>query len=365
MVDRSRLAIVGGHSNGSLSTYVRTPNYAASTTPGGTHHGRTPMYGSTTPFGGRTPMYGSQTPMHGDTGSRTPHYGSQTPHYGSQTPHYGSQTPAHNSGDDGSRTPGRSGAWDPRQANTPNPIRDYDNFRLDHYTPNYNIGSDGIGGSSSNTTYSTTSKENSQHSYKTSSVGYTYNQQEVYSPYQPSPSPAADYQATPSPDGYVPTPSPYQPVPSPDFQSPRLGYSPMTPGHSSSPYSPLSQLGGNSAASIRGAVDWYTPDIEVMIADSYEDTGLHGKIGIVRGVTPGMCSLFMSHEERTINVLAEHLRPVRPGKKDKVKVILGDDIESTGELLSIDDNDCVVKMDQSKDIKMMPISFLCRMKKDA
>ena len=38
------------------------------------------MYGSTTPggsHGGRTPMYGSQTPMYGDSGSRTPHYGSQ------------------------------------------------------------------------------------------------------------------------------------------------------------------------------------------------------------------------------------------------------------------------------------------------
>ena len=38
------------------------------------------MYGSTTPggsHGGRTPMYGSQTPMYGESGSRTPHYGSQ------------------------------------------------------------------------------------------------------------------------------------------------------------------------------------------------------------------------------------------------------------------------------------------------
>ena len=42
-------------------------------------------------------------------------YGSQTPLYnGSRTPHYGSMTPSH--GDDGSRTPGRSGAWDPTVA---------------------------------------------------------------------------------------------------------------------------------------------------------------------------------------------------------------------------------------------------------
>lgn len=364
MVDRSRLAIVGGQSKGSLSTYVRTPSYASATTPGGTQHGRTPMYGSTTPFGGRTPMYGSQTPMHGDTGSRTPHYGSQTPHYGSQTPHYGSQTPAHNSGEDGSKTPGRNGAWDPRQANTPNPMRDYDNFRFDNYTSNYNFGSLGIGGNNTPGQESANSKENKPSSYKTSGTGYSYNQQSVYSPYQPSPSPAADYQVTPSPDGYVPTPSPYQPVPSPDFPSPRLGYSPMTPGHSSSPYSPLSQAGGNNSASIRGAVDWYTPDIEVTIASTYEDSALHGKTGVVRGVTPGMCSLYMSHEERTINVLAEHLMPVKPIRGDKVKVILGDDIEATGYLLSIDELEGVVKMDQSQDVKMLPLNYLCKMKND-
>ena len=37
--------------------------------------------------------------------------------------------------------------------------------------------------------------------------------------------------------------------------------------------------------------DWYSPDIEVIIRDSHEDTGLWGQIGVVRGVTPGKCSL--------------------------------------------------------------------------
>ncbi len=64
MVDRSRIAIVGGPAKGSISTYTRTPNYSGT---------GTPMYGATP--GGRTPMYGSQTPMYGDAGNRTPHYG--------------------------------------------------------------------------------------------------------------------------------------------------------------------------------------------------------------------------------------------------------------------------------------------------
>ena len=60
----------------------------------------------------------SGTPMYNTPGSRTPMYGSQTPLYdGSRTPHYGSMTPSH--GEEGSRTPGRSGAWDPTVSNTP------------------------------------------------------------------------------------------------------------------------------------------------------------------------------------------------------------------------------------------------------
>ncbi len=85
-VDRSRIAVVssrGAGGGGSVSTYNKTPSHGPS---------GTPMYG--TP-GSRTPMYGSQTPLYD----------------GSRTPHYGSMTPSH--GEDGSRTPGRSGAWDP------------------------------------------------------------------------------------------------------------------------------------------------------------------------------------------------------------------------------------------------------------
>ena len=94
-VDRGRISVINaGKAGGNVTTYNRTP-----------------MHG------------GSGTPMYGTPGSRTPMYGSQTPMYeaGGRTPHYGSQTPSH--GEDGSRTPGRSGAWDPTAANTPSANR--------------------------------------------------------------------------------------------------------------------------------------------------------------------------------------------------------------------------------------------------
>ena len=38
--------------------------------------------------------------------------------------------------------------------------------------------------------------------------------------------------------------------------------------------------------------------LQVVIKDSHDDTGLCGQIGVVRGVTPGMCSVFLHEEER-------------------------------------------------------------------
>ena len=228
MVDRTRIAIVGGPARGSISTYTRTPNYSGT---------GTPMYGANTPGGGRTPMYGSQTPMY-DAGSRTPHYGSQTPSHG----------------EDGSRTPGRSGAWDPTITNTPSANRDYDDYSFEDTSPspNYNPGTPGY----------TAQESPSSNPYTPATPGSVYNPQEGYSPYQPSPSPSAGYQcefrierfcilifneifffsATPSPiNSYVPTPSPgqnYQPTPSPGYGAPSpLNFSPMTPGQPS-PYTP-------------------------------------------------------------------------------------------------------------------------------
>jgi len=325
-VDRGRISVINaGKAGGNVSTYSRTP-----------------MHG------------GSGTPMYGTPGSRTPMYGSQTPLYdGSRTPHYGSMTPSHGDGE-GSRTPGRSGAWDPTVSNTPRAEPgSFDNYDFDETSPspNYNPGTPGYG----------TAEQSPSGPYTPNTPGSVYNPQD-YSPYQPSPSPS---------NSYVPTPSPsaaYQPSPSPSYAapSPGLGYSPMTPGssHAASPYHP-SSVSARETADMLGNQDWYSPDIEVVIKDSHEDTGLCGQIGVVRGVTPGMCSVFLHEEERTVNIAADHLAPVVPSRGDKVKVILGDeDKEQTGQLLSIDSQEGVVKLDHSGDVKMLQLKYLCKMKSD-
>ena len=110
--------------------------------------------------------------------------------------------------------------------------------------------------------------------------------------------------------------------------------------------------------------DWYSPDIEVMVRNTHTDSGLCGQTGVVRGVTPGMCSVFLPDEDRTVSIAPDHLAPVQPTRNNKVKVIMGEDRESTGTLLSIDSQEGVVKLDQSGDVKMLQLKYLCKMKAD-
>uniref|UniRef100_A0A8C8FX67 Transcription elongation factor SPT5 n=1 Tax=Oncorhynchus tshawytscha TaxID=74940 RepID=A0A8C8FX67_ONCTS len=271
-------------------------------------------HGGMTSTHGRTPMYGSQTPMYG-TGSRTPMYGSQTPlHDGSRTPHYGSQTPLH----DGSRTPGQSGAWDPNNPNTPS------RYNTEQYSP-----------------YAAPSPQGS---------------------YQPSPSPQSYHQVAPSPVGYQNTHSPasYHPTPSPmayqasPSPSP-VGYSPMTPGAPSpggyNPHTPGSNIDQTSC-------DWVTTDILVRVKDTFLDSQVVNQTGIIRSVTGGMCSVFLQDTEKVVSISSEHLEPVTPTKNNKVKVILGEDREATGILLSIDGDDGIVRMELDDQLKILNLRFL-------
>uniref|UniRef100_A0A670YU81 Transcription elongation factor SPT5 n=1 Tax=Pseudonaja textilis TaxID=8673 RepID=A0A670YU81_PSETE len=272
---------------------------------------------------GRTPMYGSQTPMYG-SGSRTPMYGTQ--HDGNRTPHYGSQTPLH----DGSRTPAQSGAWDPNTPSRlsrpffPTGLLSWQRYNTDQFPP-----------------YAVPSPQGS---------------------YQPSPSPQSFHQVAPSPVGYQNTHSPasYHPTPSPvSYQvSPTpspVTYSPMTPGAPSpgdyNPHTPGSGIEQSSS-------DWVTTDIEVKVHDTYLDSLVVGKTGVIRSVNGGMCSVYVKKCEKVVSISSEHLEPVTPAKNDKVKVLLGEHREATGMLLSIDREDGIIRMNPEEKILIFNLRFL-------
>uniref|UniRef100_A0A3Q1FU02 Transcription elongation factor SPT5 n=1 Tax=Acanthochromis polyacanthus TaxID=80966 RepID=A0A3Q1FU02_9TELE len=285
-----------------------------------------------------------------------------------RTPHYGSQTPLH----DGSRTPGQSGAWDPSNPNTPSRNEEeYDFPYDDEPSPS----PQGYGGTPNPQTPGypevPSPQVNPQYNPQTPGTPAMYNT-EQYSPYaapspqgsyQPSPSPQSYHQVAPSPVGYQNTHSPasYHPTPSPmayqasPSPSP-VGYSPMTPGAPSpggyNPHTPGSNIE-------QGSSDWVTTDILVRVKDSFMD--LMGQTGVIRSVTGGMCSVFMQESEKVVSVSSDHLEPVTPTKNNKVKVILGEDREATGILLSIDGDDGIVRMELDDQLKILNLRFLGRL----
>ncbi|ENN71835.1 hypothetical protein YQE_11454 [Dendroctonus ponderosae] len=254
---------------------------------------------------GRTPAYsGSQTPLYRDMGNKTPMAES-----GSRTPlHYGSMTPIH----DGSRTPNASSEWDPSLPNT-------------YPSPAYNP--------------STPGGINAPFTPQTPGAVYDNS----YSPYGyqsaiSTPSPATGYGQSPASNNPYNTPS--------SGYSPTMPYNPQTPG---------------AGLDVLPMTDWHTVDIEVRVRDSHDDKDLVGQTVVIRSISGAMCSVFLPIEDRVVNILADHLDPVRPQRGDQFKVIIGEEREQTGELLSIDSHEGVVKI--KNDITMLPLQNLCRMRK--
>ncbi|GFO29479.1 transcription elongation factor spt5 [Plakobranchus ocellatus] len=301
-----------------------------------TRTGPKPSGGQTSTYGQRTPSYGGQTPMYG--GSRTPMYGSQTPlHDGSRTPHYGSMTPSHESG---GRTPsGGASAWDP--SNTPSRNNDFEYYNspspADFGAATPNPATPGYHGDSPHGPFTPQTPGS------------------AYSPY-PAPSPGGFEAASP---GYVGTPNPAMSSPSPasfsGSPSP-MGYSPMTPGAPFTPQTP-------GAAMETSLTDWHTTDIVVSILPTYENNQLVQQEGVIKSISGGMCTVYLTTEEKTINIMCDHLKPVSPEKGDKAKVIAGENREATGSILDIDGDDLLLKLDNptQEQILMLPAQFFCKM----
>lgn len=319
-VKRSNISVVNarGHGDsGRTGHTLHTPGYGSNSTPA--YHGgaRTPAYGSTTPRAD-----GSRTPSYGQDGSRTPQY------------------------QDGGRTPQRDeNPWNSKMPNTPrDDFGEFDNpttpgtpsFR-DEYppasspayapqTPQYEQGG------SSTTPFSMNPTPSPGGSYGGASI---------------TPSPGYGTGPTPSPGGYNPTPSPGGYTASP---SPSAAFTPTLYSPALSP----AMFGDNSSM----ANDWHAEDIEVTIQDSHDESSHRGKMAVIKTISGPTCSVWIPATDQTISVGIDNMTPVQPLKNHKVKVLHGDDIGHTGELISIDGNDGIVRMDQDKQLKILQLKFL-------
>lgn len=71
------------------------------------------------------------------------------------------------------------------------------------------------------------------------------------------------------------------------------------------------------------------------------------------------CSVLLEEEDREVSISCDHLEPMVPEAGDTVKVIVGDEREAVGQLLSIDEQEGLVKFD-NEEVKMLQLKFLCK-----
>lgn len=145
--------------------------------------------------------------------------------------------------------------------------------------------------------------------------------------------------------------------------APATPATPATPGtmygsdHTYSPYraspSPYSPAGSGSVCSpMPGGADWASPELEVRVRDA--------GVGVVRGVAGAGVSVWLPAEDRVLTLPASTLEPVLPQRDDRVKVIAGEDRDAVGHLISIENQEGVVKFG-ADDIKIMQLRHLCKM----
>lgn len=321
----------------SMSVYEKTPRHLGAATP---------MYGG----GGKTPLYGAQTPM----------YGGQTPmHEGGRTPAYGGATPGY---EPGSRTPG---PWDPTVANTPahaSPMVD------DFQTHDITGGPGSVGGppdSAGRPEPSPVPTPGSANPSTPGGGGYVpadtpigsagrsyapmtpggigsggmYADYSAQSPYNPRPSPAGSYG---QPMGSVGAPSSAG-----SYVNPRSGMP-------ASGLTPASVMSDHGAA----AGDWVCNDIYVRVRETHDDSSLHGRIAVIKGVSGGLCTCYFPDLDKSAAVVYDSLLPIQPETGDTVKTIGGQERDLVGHLLSIDGIEGVVKTD--RDIKLVRLNYLAK-----
>lgn len=384
-VEKARVQLIDNEGRGSGKPLSSMSSYAPHKTPVATNDGsKTPLYSdSRTDIGTRTPMYES---------GKTPN-----PYEAARTPVYtGAMTP---------RADGGASAWDPNVTNTPAPDlnEDFGPPSVGPRTP----GAMSLGHSNYEASPAPSPLGISGGGMPTTpGSGYPHTPGSVnnyQAPYSPAPNNNFDQAPSPMPTGSFQAPSPmlggsqvaHSPLgsgsyhasphipsgmaPSPmgltasspshhmSANSPFSAYSPSSHGNTSASYnSPGSGIPG-SAGSTHNLInsdlsDWYTTDIMVVIQNNCDDESIRNKQGVIRSIIgTNLCNVFIPDMQKTSSVAGNYLQPMHPKKDDSVKVMLGEDKESIGTLISIDGYDGIVRMDQDKQLKILNLRFLGKM----
>ncbi|ORX61614.1 transcription elongation factor Spt5 [Hesseltinella vesiculosa] len=150
-----------------------------------------------------------------------------------------------------------------------------------------------------------------------------------------APTPAAHMMSAPTPGAYIPaTPAGLQ------AQTPYIAndYA-ETPASSHVPTH--SQAHGSSSTSS----DWPIEDIEVRLVTSV-GRGNNGQLGSIMSVNKGSrtCTVMMYDDRQRLDVPFGSMEPVRPAKKDSVKIFQGEKRGQLGSLIGVDAQDGIVRV---------------------
>ncbi|KAI8368614.1 hypothetical protein EDC96DRAFT_607250 [Choanephora cucurbitarum] len=315
---------------------------------------------------------GAMTPMHGAaSGSRTPAWnasGSKTPAWnsGARTPNPyandGGRTPAW---DSGSKTPmwsheSSSSAWS----------SSYDNHTSSNKHHSSSTSQSHYGSSSEVAkTPGYSSMSNSSHRYpdvdSAPTPGASWTAPTPAASYEPrAPTPAVNFAQTP-----YDAPTPYDagpslnagiipPTPAAMMSAPTPGnYIPTTPGNfvpttpaTGIPQTPFMPSGGDYGhvedQGDQGEDNWPIEEIEVVVKKNYGEAqkGQFAKIVTVNRNGRKCLISLLDASQAKVDVPFDSIEPVRPSKKDNVKIILGEHRGELGSLIGVDSHDGIVRL---------------------
>ncbi|KAI8377967.1 uncharacterized protein BYT42DRAFT_572337 [Radiomyces spectabilis] len=281
--------------------------------------------------GGKTPAWdsGSKTPNpHAfNDGGRTPAWesGSKTPMWGAETPHWGSssaKTPGFNEA--GSKTPS---LWSSRYQDTeaaPTPAA----HSLTAPTPASSYGhvapSPAPYPQTPAANFAPTPFEDAPTPYDTAPTPGA-NLIPATPAALSAPTPAAHMLSAPTPGSYLPT-TPATTIPQTPFMP------------SGGDYGHIDEAENNTA-------DWPIEEIEVRVISGGHGAN-KGQLGSVIQVNMNArtCKLNLLDNNTSATLPFDSIEPVRPSKKDNVKIILGEHRGELGSLIGVDSHDGIVRI---------------------
>nr|POF25679.1 putative transcription elongation factor spt5 like 1 [Quercus suber] len=75
----------------------------------------------------------------------------------------------------------------------------------------------------------------------------------------------------------------------------------------------------------------------------------------------GSCRIVLSENGETMTALPDEMGVVAPRKNDKVKIMAGVHRGTTGKLIGVDGSDGIVKVDDSRDVKIIELILLAKL----